>query len=339
MIDREIHKAMALSLIPNVGPIKLNKWIKNIGSASAVYELIKSSLNTHSKSGSYRINLRDLNELNKKAAQEIEKCIKFERKILYRFSSDFPPHLKHCADSPVVLFFKGKKIPNENCWLSIVGSRKIDYQGKDLCHRIIDEWQGFDPVIVSGLAYGIDSLTHEYALSRGLYTIGVLGHGLDHMYPNKNKRLSEKMIENGGLMTEFWSTIRPERSHFIMRNRIIAGLSPVLVVVQAGKKSGALSSANFSFQYNRDVLAVPGKLGDPNHEGCHLLIASLKAQIYHTSPEYFKQQKITVVADRIVPFNVQFSNSLEEKVYGLIKNEKNLEIEALKMRVRPICLL
>jgi DNA processing protein len=216
------------------------------------------------------------------AKKEYTKCAKMGIRMIACSDPEYPHRLKVFDDSPVVLFVKGDNIPlNKNHTIGIVGTRNATAFGRSFTERLVFEWKHYHPCIVSGLAYGIDINAHQAALNNHLPTIGILGNGLDFVYPSVHRNIAHKMLENGGLISEFPPGTKPDRQNFPMRNRIVAMLSDALVVVEAAKKGGALITANMAFDYNKEVYAVPGKPGDPYSEGCNDLIGNLKASLLH----------------------------------------------------------
>jgi DNA processing protein len=161
--------------------------------------------------------------------------------------------------------------------ISIVGTRNATDYGRQLCKQLIEELQQYNVLIVSGLALGIDVAAHKECLRLNMPTVGVLGHGLDRLYPSQNRATAEKMLENGGLLSEYPSGTIPDRENFPQRNRIVAGIADATVVIEAGIKGGALITAEIANSYNRDVFAFPGRLGDDYSEGCNFLIRNNKA--------------------------------------------------------------
>ncbi len=158
--------------------------------------------------------------------------------------------------------------------LGVVGTRKCSNYGKQACEKIVAELAGYNFVIVSGLALGIDAISHKTALANNMKTIGVLGCGLksEVFYPKTNYRLSQEIVEKGGcVISEFPYAMNPLRWTFLQRNRIIAGLSRGTFVVEAPEKSGALITANFATDYNRDVFALPGSIFSENSAGTNNL--------------------------------------------------------------------
>jgi DNA processing protein len=192
---------------------------------------------------------------------------------------EYPAKLRHCADAPLLLFQKGKFDINQKRVLSIVGTRLMTPYGRRFLQEFIRDIKPFDPIIISGLAYGVDICAHEEALRNDICTVGILAHGLDRVYPKRHEGIAQKMIENGGLYTEFWSGSLAERENFIKRNRIIAGISEATLVVESASKGGSLVTSHYASSYHRDVLAVPGRTSDKFSAGCNMLIKSNKASM------------------------------------------------------------
>ncbi len=210
-----------------------------------------------------------------RAQKEREFARKHQIQCLCYGSDAYPQRLYNCDDAPLVLYYRGNADLNCTYALSMVGTRSCTEYGKDMCQRIVTELQSRRPdvLIVSGLAYGIDICSHRQALSAGLKTVGVLAHGLDRIYPASHRDTAKTMMGQGGLLTEYMTGTRPERGNFLSRNRIVAGLSDGCLVVESGATGGSLVTARISQDYGRDVLAVPGRVGDTKSEGCNRLIA------------------------------------------------------------------
>lgn len=187
----------------------------------------------------------------------------------------FPKQLLEIPDAPTKLYYKGQ-LPNlDTKLLCIVGSRKYTQYGKDACEKLISGLRGYNITIVSGLALGIDGIAHKSALDAGLKTIAIPGSGLDDsvLYPSSHKNLAQKILETGGtLISEFESDFRATPYSFPQRNRIMAGMSHAVLVIEAEIKSGTLITSKFATEYNRDVLALPGSIFSKNSEGPNMLI-------------------------------------------------------------------
>ncbi|WPU97162.1 DNA-processing protein DprA [Mucilaginibacter sabulilitoris] len=215
----------------------------------------------------------------KKAEKELVFIEKQEIEPIFYTDSRYPKRLKTCNDSPVLLYTKGNMDLNPPHVISIVGARNATDYGKQLCRALIEELQQYNVLIVSGLALGIDVAAHKECLRLNMPTVGVLGHGLDRLYPSQNRVTADKMLENGGLLSEYPSGTVPDRENFPQRNRIVAGIADAAVVVEAGIKGGALITAEIANSYNKDVFAFPGRLGDDCSEGCNFLIRHNKAAL------------------------------------------------------------
>ncbi len=215
--------------------------------------------------------------------ERAEKEIRFiERyKINPLFISDpiYPARLKNCADAPLMLYFRGNADLNAAKVISIVGTRNATEYGKEICKNLIADLKVHNPLIVSGLAYGIDGSTHKECVKTSVHTVGVLGHGLDRIYPAQHRQLAGKMIDCGGILAEFTSETNPDRENFPKRNRIIAGMADATIVVEASLKGGALITAELANSYNRDVFAYPGNINQEFSAGCNLLIKTNRANL------------------------------------------------------------
>lgn len=223
------------------------------------------------------------------AEEELEFVDKNKIEVLwFQNKTDFPRRLSHCPDAPLLLYYKGKANLNAKRTVSIVGTRNATPYGLELCQKLVAELAHPDTLIVSGLAYGIDVQAHRSSVEHDVSTIGVLGHGLDRVYPHAHREIAKKMIiRNGGLLTEFPSGTRPDRVNFPMRNRIIAGMADVVVVVEAAIKGGALITAEIANGYNRDVCTFPGSVRQPFSEGCNYLIKTNRAHLIRDAKDLY----------------------------------------------------
>ena len=226
-----------------------------------------------------------------RAQKELEFIDRYHIRVLFCQNEDYPQRLnrKECSDTPPVLYLRGNYTPNQPRTVAIVGTRRASDYGKEITHQIVSEMHEDGITIVSGLAYGIDTAAHKNAVECGLDTVGVLGHGLDHIYPAQNRELAKKMMEQGALMTEYPSETAVTPGNFPARNRIIAALADAVIVVEAAEKGGALITAGIANGYQRDVFAVPGRLSDRYSVGCNNLIATNKANILRNAKDLFEQ--------------------------------------------------
>ena len=270
---------IGISLIPDVGDITAKKLIAYCGGIDAVFKENKKNLLKIPGIGSHLVKSILSQDVLKRAEEEISFIEKYKITPVFYLDKQYPTRLKHCIDSPLMLYYKGNADLNNQKIISIVGTRKASDYGKENCDKIIEGLAALDVIIVSGLAYGIDTYSHKSSLKNNIKTIGVLAHGLDQIYPSVNKSLAEKMIHHGGLITEFMSKTKMDPAFFPRRNRIVAGISDATIVIESGIKGGSLITANIANSYNRDVFAVPGRNNDKYSQGCNHLIKTNKAAL------------------------------------------------------------
>lgn len=279
MRHEDLFYVLALMKVEGVGDIVAKKLLSHCVEPAAVFKTKASQLNAIGGVGQVLLrNLKD-SSIFRKAEDELHFIEKNQIRVCYFLDEDYPERLKHCADSPVLLFSSGNIHLQNRKVVSIVGTRQITSYGIDFCKNLVSELTPLNPVIVSGFAYGVDIIAHQAAIENKLQTIGVLAHGLNQTYPKSHKKYIHKMEENGGFITEFWSTSNPDRENFVRRNRIVAGISEATIVIESADKGGSLITANMANDYNRDVFAVPGRTSDKYSQGCNNLIKTLKAQL------------------------------------------------------------
>jgi DNA processing protein len=270
---------VALTFLKNIGPTLAKSLIAHFGSAEDVFNATPVKLLKVPGIGEKTVNQLDFDTALKKAEKELDFVQKNGIEVIFYTDNRYPKRLKGCNDSPVLLYAKGNANLNAKRIISIVGTRNATDYGKQLCKALVDELQQHDVLVVSGLALGIDVAIHKECLKLNTSTVGVLGHGLDRMYPSQNRSIAEKMLENGGLLSEYPSGTIPDRENFPQRNRIVAGIADATIVVEASIKGGALITAEIANSYNRDVFAFPGRIGDEFSEGCNFLIRNNKAAL------------------------------------------------------------
>lgn len=208
----------------------------------------------------------------KRVENEFSFIEKNKIRVLVYDEPEFPERLLHCHDSPLLLFVRGNTLPAADRCIAFVGTRKSTAYGKEITRRLIEGLAPYNPMIISGLAAGIDSIAHQAALDFGLSTCGVVAHGLHMLYPAANRQLAVRIESSGCVVSEYLSGTPPDRENFPMRNRIIAGLSDAVTVIEAATTGGALITARIADSYNREVFAVPGRLTDTFSGGCNSLI-------------------------------------------------------------------
>ncbi|MCC3155538.1 DNA-processing protein DprA [Hymenobacter sp. BT770] len=283
MNDESLFHELALTLLPGIGPQLTRQLMSYGGAAKTVLTMPPGKLRRIPGVGDATVKIITGPERDtalRKAEAGIKKAEKDGVEILFYTSKRFPSRLKLIPDAPAILYYQGTADLNAPKTVALVGTRKATEYGREQTERIIQGLLPHRPLVVSGLAYGIDIMAHRSALQEGLDTVGVMATGLDIIYPAAHRKTAEKMREQGGLLTEFAFGTQPDRYNFPARNRIIAGLSDGTVVVEAAIKGGALITAELALSYDRDVLAVPGNLGSAASEGCNALIKNNKAALY-----------------------------------------------------------
>ena len=276
---------IGITLIPGIGDINGKKLISYCGGAEAVFKESKRNLMKIPGIGNATVQSILSQKVLERAEKEIEFIEKYNIKPLFFTDKLYPQRLKHCEDGPMMLYYTGNADLNTNYIVGIVGTRRATEYGKEMCNKIVEGLADLNVLVVSGLAYGIDTNAHKASLSNNLKTVGVLAHGLDRIYPGANRQLAETMVENGGLLTDFKSHTNPDRENFPKRNRIIAGMIDALIVIESAAKGGALITANIANSYNRDVFAIPGKINDKYSQGCNFLIKTNKAALAQSAAD------------------------------------------------------
>ena len=282
MYTEEQLYSIALRECNFIGDINFLKLVRRFGTAENVWKFSKKELSKTDGIGMKTVSDIGNSQYLKFAEKEILFCEKNSIKINLRHQNELPFLLNECDDAPAILYQKGN-FDTKLKTISVVGTRNITSYGKKFIEDFFEETKAHSFISVSGLALGVDKEVHEQSLNHEIPTIGVLAHGFHTFYPSKNKKLSEKILEEkGGLLTEFNSLRKPDRENFIQRNRIVAGISPATIVVETAFGGGSISTATFANTYNRDVFALPGRVTDKFSQGCNHLIFQNKATAIST---------------------------------------------------------
>ena len=314
---------IALSLIPDIGPILARRLVSYTGSVEAIFTEPRSKLEKIPGLG--KLTLKGFNpaEQLRLAEEELNHAEKNNIQLSFYLDNTYPERLKECEDAPVILYYKGENKFNTAKIISIVGTRHSTPYGEEVCSKMVEELGQLFPdlVVVSGFAYGIDICAHKAAMDNSLHTVAVFGHGVDQVYPSVHRKYLNRMLENGALVSEFAAKNKPARGNFVSRNRIIAGLADATIVVESGVKGGSLLTADMALSYNRDVFAFPGRAGDMYSKGCNNLIKKNSAALVESASDLMYYMKWDASAE---PDAVQKSLFL-----SLTPQEESL-VEALK---------
>ena len=334
--EEEQLYSIALTMIPGVGHIGAKRLVDGMGSATDVFRL-RNELPDRLPGVSRRIvEALDAPRAIERAREELAFVQKKQIRCLTLADEAYPSRLRECEDAPVVLFFRGNADLNALRIVSVVGTRRTTDYGLQTCTTFLRELKELCPdvLVVSGLAYGIDIQAHREALANSLPTVGVLAHGLDRIYPSVHRKTAVEMLAQGGLLTEFLSGTMPDRYNFISRNRIVAGMSDAVVVVESAEKGGSLITAGLAGSYNRDCFAFPGRAGDTSSRGCNLLIRENKASLLLSAEDLVTDmgwmEKTAPANGECVQRSLFLNLSDEEQlVVRLLEQQGDLQINTL----------
>ena len=291
MNEQEIFYTMALTRISNFNFQQALELYRTVGSAQLIYEH-RNDIGDIIKDGSPRLKeaLKVWDEPMKRAEFELKFMQEHQIRAITLNDDDYPQRLRECADAPIILYYKGNADLNQSKIISIVGTRQCTQYGIDLIRRFVSDLRRHCPemLIVSGLAYGVDINAHRQALAQGYPTVAVLAHGLDHIYPYHHRDTAAQMLNHGGLLTEFMTQTNADKPNFVRRNRIVAGLSDAVIVIESKSKGGGLITADIAQSYNRAVFAYPGAVGMPCSEGCNNLIRDNVAALISNADDFVR---------------------------------------------------
>lgn len=330
------------------------EWLKLVSIKGLGAETLKKLLQDYPKPtdafNSTRDSLSQLNYLTPKSinqilsAKENEFVInqlrlleKYHVRLISIKDDEYPDVLKYIYSPPILLYIKGEILPEDNFAFAIVGTRKATNYGKIQANKIGSALTKNGFTIVSGLAYGIDSIAHSSALKAGGRTIAVCGTGLDVVYPSTNYKLAQKIISSGALISEFPLESKIEPWNFPTRNRIISGMSKGVLVVEGSRKSGALITSKDGLQQNRDIFALPGNVDSPQSEGPNYLI-KLGAKIVTSPADILEEyEQMTLFNKNAESGKDKISNKStfkmtedEGKVFDIIQeNGRNVTLDAM----------
>lgn len=317
----ELPYLIALGYVPGIGPALTRALGAYFGDYATVFRQTQAELERVPGIGPQTAQalseaLRDGKAIQA-AEAEIAFCEKHKLLILQPGDEFYPPLLRDIADAPLVLFYRGNPAPLKlgAQSVSIVGTRRASAYGRDMVSKLVSGLAAAtrNLCIVSGLAHGIDGEAHKSALAAGVPTIGVLGHGFRHFYPASHRELASRMLESGGLLTEFASTKVPDNRTFLQRNRIIAGMAAATVVGESAKKGGAMVTAEYAASCRRDIFAFPGNVGSPMSEGCNWLIKNRQAGLIEGAEDLIRAMGWTPAKQRAVEASLFYTPTEEER--------------------------
>lgn len=278
MDKSELIATLALPRLSKIGHITSRKLIRHFGTATEVFEGLPRTKEKKWEALKKAFKRPQTKHMLLAAEKEVALIEKQNIRWVAHSQPDFPKAINQCIDAPLVLFYSGQPFPNTTRVISIVGTRQPSPDGRAFVKQLVKELSPYQPIIVSGFAYGIDIEAQLAALENGLITYGCLGHGILGCYPKEHLKHRKRIEETGGFISEVWAKEPFQRAHFLQRNRIIAGLAQATIVVESRAKGGALTTVQYALGYQRDVFAVPGKPTDITAQGCLELLKNRKAE-------------------------------------------------------------
>lgn len=335
MMNEELLQFIALTKVPKVGPVIAKNLISYCGGIDAVFSESKKNLLKIPGIGQIFAENFDPSASLKSAEQELIFIENNHIRPLTYLDKSYPVRLNNFDSSPIVLYYKGNTDLNHFRTVAVVGTRQPSAYGTTMCERIIEGLLPYNVLLISGLAFGVDAIAHRKCVELNIPTLGVLGHGLDRIYPVEHKSLSKKMMDNGGILTEFTSGTMPDRENFPMRNRIIAAISDVVIVIESKRKGGSIITAEFANEYNKDVFAIPGPVTEEISEGCNKLIKQNKAHLLESAADIaYIMRWEEIDAGKVIQKQLFVElDDQESKMVSLIKENKEIAIDALTYRM------
>lgn len=335
-MNSELLHQLALTLVPNIGDVQAKILVNHFGDAASIFKAKKTALEKIEGIGEVRArSIKEFNDFHL-AEQELKFIEKYKIKTLFLTDNDYPKRLLNCYDSPTLLFYKGTADLNASKIVGIVGTRSNTDYGKQFTEKLVKDLAEQNILIISGLAFGIDAIAHKAALKNNLKTVGVVGHGLNKVYPSENTNLAKDMVkEGGGILSEFFSGTKPDKHNFPLRNRIVAGLCDATVVVETNIKGGSMITAKLADAYNRDVFAVPGRTTDKVSSGCNHLIKYNKAILLTDADELLevvgwkekKEKKARAQKELFIELSAE-----EKQIIQLLQEKEMVHIDEINLQ-------
>ena len=325
------HQQIALTLLSGIGSKRARIIISYFQDLEEFFTQKKLDINKLPGVTENMISVKQRRAALEKADQIVESVEKLGGDILFFTDSKYPKKLKQCEDAPLVLYAKGNINWQGKRTVAIVGTRRMTDYGKGLVEELVDGLASMDVIIVSGMAYGVDICSHKQAIKNQMETWGVLGHGLDKMYPHLHRKVAEKMLESGGVITEFIPGTAIDPGNFPMRNRIVAGLCDATVVIESGISGGSIITANLARDYHREVFAFPGDVKRESSAGCLKLIRENSAGLIQCSADLIQSMGWIPEKGKNANQASLFHqlNPSEELIVDLLNEKKELNLDAL----------
>ncbi|MFM2048165.1 MAG: DNA-protecting protein DprA [Bacteroidota bacterium] len=337
MNSSQLQYQIALTHLSEIGSVTAKNLVSYCGGVKEIFTAKKTTLEKIPNIGVIRANaiLQSKDEALKTAEAEIKFIQKNNITPLFYTEDKFPKRLLQCADSPVLLYYKGNADLNARKIISIVGTRRTTEYGKTQCEKIIEQLSAYHPLIVSGLAFGVDITAHKAALKNNLETVGVVANGMDKMYPSQHLKYVKQMVDCGGVLTEYGFGEVANKENFPQRNRIVAGMCDALILIETAIKGGAMITAKLADSYNRDVFALPGKVGDTYSEGCNYLIKNNQAILFENADDIIKQMMWDIEQQKPSPKQALLFVDLDEQekiIVEILQQHQQVNIDDIVIK-------
>ncbi len=329
MTEQETLYALALTRVPSLSLLNKRILLKELGSATAIYEHRRDINDVLPDANRRTVEaLSAMDEHLPRAEEEMQFARQGHIRCIGIFDADYPARLRECTDAPTVIFYRGTADLNALHVVSMVGTRHITEHGKDVCRQFVRQLSTLCPnvLVVSGLAYGVDIQCHRAALENGLPTVAVLAHGLDQIYPTHHRPDAVRMLEQGGLLTEFMSRTPADKKNFVQRNRIVAGMSDATLVVESAAKGGSLITAEIAESYHRDVFAFPGRPSDNYSVGCNELIRHNRASLVYSAQTFLEDMGWETAAER----QKKLSDGIQQNLFPDLTEQEQRIVDTLR---------
>jgi DNA processing protein len=289
---------LAFNKVRGIGRVRFKLLENHFDSMEAAWSASESELRA---AGLDRRTIRSVADGRQKfdPDAEAELLLKSGVRAFTWHDDDYPAQLKEIYDLPPLIYVKGNLTPDDERSVAVVGTRNPSHYGRQVAEQLVYDIASAGVTIVSGLARGVDGIAHRIALDAGQRTIAVLGSGVDIIYPREHTSLSERIAENGALISELTLGTRPDARNFPRRNRIMSGMTLGTLVIEAGARSGALITARQALEENREVFAVPGSIFSPNSEGTNRLIRESAAKLVTACEDVLEELNLSAVAQQI----------------------------------------
>jgi DNA processing protein len=334
-MDQNRLSLLALHFISGIGDHLIRQLVSYCGSAEKVFTTPKGKLLKIPGIGDVTAESIRQGKPFSAAEKEWKKAEKEQVDLIFFTDKNYPSRLKQVNDAPSLIYTKGKIDFENPKTIGIVGTRKATAYGRECVEELVKDLVPHHPLIVSGLAYGIDIHAHKHAVKNHLPTIGVMGSGMDVIYPGAHTEIAKKMMDDGGLVTEHGFGTQPDAHNFPARNRIVAALSDAIIIVEAAEKGGALITADIANSYNKDVFAFPGNIGQSHSAGCNNLIKANKAAMITSAKdlEYIMNWDLHTVPQKKEIFSLDKYEPGEQNVLRiLLENNKQMMIDDLSWK-------